>query len=59
MHEDWTHFRVNLAQKIRNCKKDGNIPDSQAIYGKIKFKGPCGHVKIVNNEQELQDIAQS
>ena len=58
MNEDQTHFRVNLAQKAI-AKKDGTILDSWTIYGKLDFKDLYGHVKIVNDKQELHDIAQS
>ena len=40
-------------------KKDGIILDSWTIYGRHDFKDLYGHVKIVNDKQELQDIAQS
>ena len=57
--EDRGHFRANMAPKPRNCTIDGTILDSLTIYGKIMVKDLYDHVKIVNDEQELQDLAQS
>ena len=57
-NEDLTQHRANLARKPRLCKTNHTILDTWTIYGKIMIKDLHGHVKIINNEQELLDIAQ-
>ena len=57
--EDLTRLRTNLARKARSCRNDGHIQDTWTIYGKVMVKDLHGHIKIVNNESELQNIAQS
>ena len=58
INEDLTQHRANLARKARLCKTNHTILDTWTIYGKIMIKDLHGHVKIINNEQELLDIAQ-
>ena len=53
-----TQHRANLARKARLCKTNHTIQDTWTIYGKIMIKDLHGHVKIINNEQELLDITQ-
>ena len=57
INEDLTQHRASLARKARLCKTDNKIQDTWTIYGKVMVKDLYGHVKIINNEQELHDIA--
>ena len=59
INEDLTRLRANLARKARSCRNDGHIQDTWTIYGKVMVKDLHGHIKIVNNEGELQNIAQN
>ena len=59
INEDLTRLRANLARRARSCRNDGHIQDTWTIYGKVMVKDLHGHIKIVNNEGELQNIAQS
>ena len=59
INEDLTQLRANLARRARSYRNDGHIQDTWTIYGKVMVKDLHGHIKIVNNEGELQNIAQS
>ena len=59
INEDLTQHRASWARKARLCKTDNKIQDTWTIYGKVMVKDLYGHVKIINNEQELHDIARN
>ena len=45
-------------ERLASAKTNHTIQDTWTIYGKIMIKDLHGHVKIINNEQELLDITQ-